>query len=260
LKLNESSTLKITKDLLDKMNLELIDKFGVSRIMKHIRGDADKTFATIKTSQVGGSIPLGEYTYTQNPVSEYLLAIGADLYISASPYINKSRLVDRAIRTIRDKIGDQRLFINEDIMKICVDEYNHTPHTAFDNEFTPFDAQSDPEIEDYFIRQNLNKLEEAREVQRKAGLFKYQPGNVLRIYFPRGKTGEKYNKRRYNFDTLAEFIRYDSGNVRCGPFVFNKSGTHIIQEHPITLPIYYTKYLAKDTASVPYEYRKAFSN
>jgi hypothetical protein len=260
LDLNENNTLKITQDLLDEMNLELINKFGVGRIMKHIRGDADKTFATIKKSQTGGSIPLGEYVYTQNVLSEFLLALGTDLYINASPYVNKSRVVDRAIRTIRDKIGDQRLFLNKDIMKICVDEYNHTPHSAFDNEFTPIDVQSDPEIEDYFIRQNLNKLEEVREIQRKAGLLKYQPENVLRIYFPRGKTAEKYNKRRYNFDTLAEFIRYDNGNVVCEPFVFNKAGTHIILQNPITIPIYYTKYLCEDTASVPYEYRNAFSN
>jgi hypothetical protein len=264
LKVNRESKLDITQELLDEINVALIEKFGVDRMMKHIRGDADKTFGTvIKDPRIGRGIKLGDLWFTQNTVSEYLQALGTDLYLAGSKFINKSRLIDRVIRTFRDKAGDQGVFLNNNIMQTIVNKYNHTRHTAFDKEFTPLDVQSDPEIEDYFIRKNLGKLEEIREAQYEAGLLKYQPGNVIRLYFRRGKTEAKFSKRRYNFDTLAEFIRYEHGNVMCRPFKINRAeieSIEIIEQGVITLPIYYTKYLSKDIHSIPYEYRQAFSD
>jgi hypothetical protein len=36
---------------------------------------------------------------------DYLESQGITLYLNSSPFLNKNRVVDRVIRTIRDKLG-----------------------------------------------------------------------------------------------------------------------------------------------------------
>jgi hypothetical protein len=63
-----------------------------------------------------------------------------------------------------------------------VDEYNHTPHSAFYHIFTPFQVQFTRDLERYFMKENEYKLESINEKQKEMGLRNYEPGNILLIH------------------------------------------------------------------------------
>jgi hypothetical protein len=277
LELNEESTLKRTRDLLFQMNTELINKFGKTRAMKHLRGDADTAFGQMlqrgETHVIGPeeakrlnrleTIQMGQFWIKSSPVTQFLYGT-CDLYLNSSPYTNKNRIVDRVIRTIRDKIGNARSMMDPDKVTAVVNKYNNTPHSAFNHEFTPFEVQSNLETEDYFIRENSYKLQEIKQLQRNEGLFNYQSGNILHIHLSELKTEQKFDKRRRNFDKLVEFIGYEFGNVVCRLLTINVndngSGFVIIRTNKvITIPIYHTKYVSRDVNSIPLAYKKALA-
>jgi hypothetical protein len=165
LELDETSTTEGTRRLLEEMNAELAVNFGGKRFIKHLRGDGDSAFGVMlkhgeshvigpeaaKRRGISETIPLGEFWIKSNPVTRLLVG-ASDLYLNTSPYTNKNRIIDRAIRTIRDRVGNSRLMMETDNINVAVNEYNHTPHAAFNYEFTPYEVQSSPETEDYFIR------------------------------------------------------------------------------------------------------------
>jgi hypothetical protein len=154
-------------------------------------------------------------------------------YFSASKYTNKNRVVDRAIRTIRDAVGlDKQLLLFSSVVLSIVDYYNNTPHIAYKNKFTPQDVQNDPELEAWYIRTQQLKLIDSLEEQR--SLRRFKPGDLLLVYRPLGKTDEKYRKRRRNFDELATFVKYSFGNIEVELL---KTG------NPAILPIYYVKFI-----------------
>jgi hypothetical protein len=66
------------------------------------------------------------------------------------------------------------------------------------------------------------------------------------------KTGSSFAKKRRTFNKLAKFISHDFGNVKC--FVYNVIERHI--KNPITIPIYYTKYIAENESSIPQKYKE----
>jgi hypothetical protein len=78
-------------------------------------------------------------------------------------------------------------------------------------------------------------------MQEESDLRDYELGNILLIHSDFSKTQDKFNKKRCTFNKLAKFISYEFGNVKC--YVYNVSEKFI--KNPITIPIYYTKYLAK---------------
>jgi hypothetical protein len=155
--------------------------------------------------------------------------------------------------------------MDDDVVQAAVLVYNHTPHTAFNNEFTPYEVQSNPELEDCFIRENFYKLQEAKRLQQEEGLFRYKIGNVILIHLSETKTKLKFKKRRRNFDQLAVFIDYEFGNVLCYLLFVRKNGNDIADKASdgeavyIRVPIYYTKYVAEDEDHIPTAYLKAFS-
>jgi hypothetical protein len=51
------------------------------------------------------TIRLGKMIYKRNTFLDYLASEGITLDLNSSPFLNKNRVVDRVIRTIRDKIG-----------------------------------------------------------------------------------------------------------------------------------------------------------
>ena len=66
-----------------------------------------------------------------------------------------------------------------------------------------------------------------------------------------GKTSDKNEKRRRYYDRLGEFIEYVHGNVRV---ILNKPvliGLNYVNE--VIIPIYNTKYVSKNKASIPVE-------
>jgi hypothetical protein len=273
LELNEPRSVAGTRRLLDEMNTELVVNFGKDRMMKHIRGDADTAFGHLlqqgesyvigpeeaKRLRRKETIALGDFWIKSNALTQYL-AGSADLYLNSSPYTNKNRVIDRAIRTIRDKVRNSASMIDTTKVSDAVEVYNHTPHAAFNHEFTPFEVQSNPETEDYFIRESYYKLQEIKKLQRDEGLFDYQRGNVLLVHLSEYKTEQKFDKRRRNFDRLAIFVSYNFGNVVCRLLVIGNEGKQIgLTGDSITIPIYHTKYISRDINSIPLAYRKALT-
>ncbi|KAA6367693.1 MAG: hypothetical protein EZS28_036780, partial [Streblomastix strix] len=163
----------------------------------HIRGDGEKGFASNQLMQF----------YNKNNIKTYFVNGSREL-------TNHNRVVDSVIRTIRNAFGqDDRSFSNPKLMQQMVDIYNDTPHTAFDNKFTPKQVNSLQELEGYFIRKNDKKLREVKQDQQDQGFTKYKPGNILMIHVDYLRTMHRYMKQRRNFNELAKFIKYDNGNV-----------------------------------------------
>jgi hypothetical protein len=152
---------------------------------------------------------------------EYLKINKINDFLSGSLYMNKNRVVDRAIRTIRDGVGlDRELMFFLHVVQDVVDYYNNTPHKAYKNKFTPTQAQHDGELESWFIREQQMHLLDVLKIQD-THFGKYESGNVLLIHIERQKTKKLFEKRRRNFDNLAIFHRYVHGNVMVEPLNVN---------------------------------------
>jgi hypothetical protein len=137
-------------------------------------------------------------------------------------------------------------------MSQLVDDYNNKPHRAFYHMFTPFQVQFTRDLERYFIKENEYKLEEINKKQEEANLKNYEPENILLIHLDFAKTASRFTKKRRNFNKLVRFISYDFENVKC--HVYNVIESHI--KNPITIPIYYTKYVAENERSIPQKYKE----
>jgi hypothetical protein len=151
------------------------------------------------------SIRGGDDMVFSGSLLEYLKINKINHFFSGSPYTNKNRVVDRAIRTIRDGVGlDRELMILLHVVQNVVDYYNNTPHKTYKNKFTPTQAQHVRELESWFIReQQMYFLDELKIQDTHFG--KYNSKNVLLIHFERQKTKKLFEKRRRNFDNLAIF-------------------------------------------------------
>ena len=184
-----------------------------------------------------------------------------DFFTTSSSYINRNRVIDRAIRTIRDILGEDN-FALFDIQKVteAVAFYNARKHRAFNYDYSPAEVQANLEIEEYYIRENIYRLEEAVRRQYLADYYKYIPGNILLIHLDT----TKYNRYPYydpkvrrKFNRLARFMNYENGNVRCTVLYLN--GDEGIDWNPhrsIVLPIYHTKFLCADEEDIPFDYKK----
>jgi hypothetical protein len=84
-------------------------------IIKYICGDVDIAFGRIVrlegVTKNKFNIDLRPETYRPNIFTTYLKNNGIQLFLSTSQYTNKNRVVDRVIRIIRDKIGENPKFI-----------------------------------------------------------------------------------------------------------------------------------------------------
>jgi hypothetical protein len=79
-------------------------------------------------------------------------------------------------------------------MTQLVDEYNHTPHSAFYHMFTLFQVQFTRDLERYFMKKNEYKLESINAKQKELGLKDSEPGNTLLIHLDFSKTQQKTKK------------------------------------------------------------------
>jgi hypothetical protein len=184
-------------------------------------------------------------------IKDYLASESITLYLNKSPFVNKNRVVDRAIRTIRDMLGiNENFWLDSMFMMEVVEKYNNTKHSAFYSMFTPFEVQFTRDLERHFIKENQKKIEKIKEMQEESDLTDYEPRNILLIHLDFSKTQDRFNKKRRTFNKLAKFISYEFGNVKY--FVYNVSEKYI--KNPITIPICYTKYLAKNENSIPKKY------
>jgi hypothetical protein len=194
------------------------------------------------------TVKLGVMTYKRNIFLDYLESKKITLYLNSSPFLNKNRVVNRVIRTTRDKLGVRtNLRLDIEHMAHTINDYNNTPYIAFS-----FQVQFTRNLERYFIRENEYKLEEINKKQEEANLKNYELGNILLIHLDFAKTGSRFAKKRRTFNKLARFISYDFGNVKC--YVYSVIERHI--KNPITIPIYYTKYIAESERLISQKYKE----
>jgi hypothetical protein len=194
----------------------------------HVKGDGESAFPQT-------------FAETNNPnVHTYFKDNTRGLHMTFS-----YKILDSVVRTIRNLMGDNFRFDNIDLMKEIAYVYNNTVHSAFDNKFTPAEVQNDVELENHYIRKWQQKSNEVSRLRKIKGLKDYKAGNVLLIYYPHDELGFK---RRRNFDTLAKFIGYENdSNIIVRPYS---------QDRDIIIPEIWSKFVAKDEASVPERYYK----
>jgi hypothetical protein len=106
------------------------------------------------------------------------------------------------------------LWLDIEYMTQLVDDYNHTPYSAFYHMFTPFQVQFTRDLKKYFMKENEYKLETINEKQNKLGLKDYEPGNILLIHLDFSKTSNRFTKKREIFNKLARFISCYFGNMK----------------------------------------------
>jgi hypothetical protein len=265
-------------------------------MIHYIRGDGDKAFGTIvtfedadddvphnvdksqrrivnarRTQPKSSDIQLGNQRFVRNNFTTWLQNAhrgeGVELFLDPSPFTNKIRTVDRVIRTIRDMVGEnQDLLADPEFMQPCVDIYNNTPHTAFVTElstfdtpgfaYTPLQVQLNPDLEEYFIRENMSRLKEVKDLQREAGFFNYRKGNVLLIHLNKAKTNEMFDKKRRAFNEVAIFVAYQNGNVVCLRLTRRGGQVQSLSPTPILLPIYHTKFIANSLDELPQRFQQ----
>jgi hypothetical protein len=201
--------VKVLKDLKSEYNIN------------SIRGDYDKAFVGKK-------------------VINYLKKKRIEYFFSPYEYTNRNRVVDRVIRTIRDKIdrlGPNASFYDFELVRDVVDVYNHTTHSAFENKFTPAQAQYNQEIEDWYIQKQFEKLSKIDH----SPFMDYQLNDYLLVHVPYKLINYK---RRRNFNELALFNQYINGNVEV---MLLKPPKYDL----IVLPIYYTKKICSRYQDLP---------
>jgi hypothetical protein len=102
----------------------------------------------------------GEFMYKRNSFLDYLNSQKITLYLNSSLFINKNRVVNRVIRTTRDRLGvRENLWLDTEYMANLVEDYNHVLYNVFYGIFTPFQIQFTRDLERYFIKENEYKLE-----------------------------------------------------------------------------------------------------
>jgi hypothetical protein len=132
LNIRESMTTATTTQNLQLVQDILEERFGRDSLIDNIRVDGGQEFG-----RIGYDVPLGIHTFNQNELSSYLHPLGIKLCMFPSLFTNKNRIIDRAIRTIRDMLGeDNSLFFWLDIVSEAVEIYNNRPHQVFNYEFT----------------------------------------------------------------------------------------------------------------------------
>jgi hypothetical protein len=196
------------------------------------------------------TVELGNQEFTANIFTRWLKSAGIEMFLDSSPFTNKVRVIDRAIRTIRDMVEEnQSLLFDPDFMNQVVDIYNTRPHSAFDHKFSPLQVQRNPDLEEYYIRENMERLQEVKEMQREAGFLNYKPGNVLLIHLDKSKTRDMFDKKRRAFNEVAIFVGYQNGNVVCDRLTRHegrivRKPQNYTAKGRVMIPIYYTKLVA----------------
>ena len=179
------------------------------------------------------------------------------IYFNSSPFTLHNKIVDVAIKTIRNAIGYRRL--KPEHMNQLVKYYNNTVHKSIG--CTPSEMQDNPEIEYQYIRWCERKLSEVIANQKRLGYLDYKPGNVLMVHIDKGKTSEKHEKRRRFFDKLGVFVKYDHGNVVVDMLVkgvrVHSTGQAKMR---LTVPVYHTKFVSERVQTIPPEYKDYYIN
>lgn len=154
----------------------------------------------------------GESALNNSTLIDFFNDRNIKYYSNSSPYINKNRVVDRVIRTIRsafDNLNISNLSLKEhrNIMKQIVTMYNNSIHKS--TGLKPSEMTFEQELE--YIKNKERELRQQMTKQYNEDLHNYEPGDELIVYLPTGKTNA-YSKQIYE-KVHAEFVKYDHGNV-----------------------------------------------
>jgi hypothetical protein len=227
---------------------------------ENLRTDAGNHFPTIISEERGALIRGNHFAKTtqSEAILDFLKKNNIKFFPFSSQFTNKSRVVDRAIRTIRDMIGDDfNKFFNPQAVSEVVDMYNNTPHRAFNYIFTPTEVQNNKDIEEFFIRENLYKLDDVRNKQIEAGFLNYKPGDILLVHKDPSKISfGVYRKKRRTFNCLARFVHYVHGNAVCREGRRDANGiiTFDYDGGLIEVPVFDTRLIAHRISKIPHEY------
>jgi hypothetical protein len=105
IKNNTTLSIEISRIIINDINDHLKSISPTPKI-NNIRADGGSKFGKmIEDNDDQKTIKLGKMFYKRNSFLEYLESENITLYLNSSPFINKNRVVDRVIRTIRDKLG-----------------------------------------------------------------------------------------------------------------------------------------------------------
>jgi hypothetical protein len=268
---NKHGSLEFTEKAIGIIIKTLEQEFPPATV-HYIRGDGDRAFGTIVNEppeEINADVVqptrvrLGNQWFVSNPFTEYLQAKEIEMYLDSSKFTNKVRSLDRAVRTIRDIVGEnRRLLMNTDVMKQALEIYNNTVHSAFGNKFTPKQVQSNPDLEEYFIRDNIERLHEIKALQQDAGFFNYKTGDIILIHLDRSKTTTSMVKKRRAFNEVSIFVQYQNGNVVCQRLRRNGQGGIVLVPRNsedlglVMIPIYYTKLVAPTLKDLPKKYQQ----
>ena len=227
---------------------------------KSIRGDGSNAYVNPRyLNRVYTPAELNKDFYdlkiSTNRITHQLMQLymnnNITIYFNSSPFTLHNKIVDVAIKTIRNAIGYRKL--KPEHMDQLVDYYNNTVHKSIG--CTPKFMQENPDVEYQYIRWCEKRLNEVIANQKLLGYLDYKPGNVLMVHIDTGKTTEKHKKRRRFFDRLGTFVQYDHGNVVVDMIIqdvrVHSSGN---KKKRVIVPIYHTKYIAKNIQSLPAKY------
>jgi hypothetical protein len=165
---------------------------------------------------------------------------------NGSSQIYHVKLVDAVIRTIRDGFGQNiEMMNNNEAMQQMVDYLNNSVNRS--TKLTPAEMEYYPELENAWIRRCQSINEQVVRRQQLEGLWDYKYGDIILISIDTSKTAFKFEKRRRCFDKLGEFQQYLNGNVVA---CLLDSNLNII-EIPVQVPIYFTRFCAKNKLQIP---------
>jgi hypothetical protein len=210
----------------------------------YFKGDGEPAFAAVSVQM--------------KPMKNVFFHLRPPSHINGYQMTNSYNLMDAVVRTIRNLVGrvsqyNPKAFANHEIMATVIGTYNNTVHSAFKNKFTPTDLQNDILLEKMYINACQDKVDEVDRKRLNAGLLTYEMGSILLIILPLEKTPYGMQRRRRNFDELAMFDSYQSGNVVCD----------LLHPYPtlnrVIIPVYYTKYLARDLDEFNRKYNQGFT-
>jgi hypothetical protein len=180
---------------------------------------------------------------------------------------NSHNLIDSVIKTIRNLIGkaskyNPAAFGDIALMTKIVQIYNNTVHSAFKNEYTPAEVQDDFRLECEYIRECEDEVRRVDRLRTQKGLNTCETGSVLLVHIPLNKTHYSMQKRRRNFDKLAVFVKYESGNAVVDLLHTYPAVQVGKRRYPslssLVLSIYFTKFVASSLEEMRREYGEQF--
>ena len=162
--------------------------------------------------------------------------------VDTSPHTYHNKTVDSVIRTLRNALGEnnQTLIVIHEVLEQLVEIYNKNRIHRFIR-ITPAEFHGNIDAEHIYISIMQNELRKENQIESRT--HSYSPGNIVMVYLTtrtkEDKQSTKFTKRRRQYETLAEFIRYD-GNT-----AIVKSFTDPTQQE-IRVSIFNVQFICRD--------------